>query len=195
MTAHTFFLDSGTSFEQLKFVQQQAGSAIATLKQVHSTIVHPVTSGSECLSSEVAGDGLLTTDKNICLVVKTADCLPILFSHSGGVIGAVHAGRRGTQNGVIEKALEKAIEVYGVDGGGFQFWLGPAICANCYQVDREQDLYFDLVTENLRQITTTLGHTPHVELSNICTLETPTYNSYRRSTHTGNSNYSGIVLQ
>ena len=43
------------------------------------------------------GDALITTQKNAALVVRTADCLPILIYHSSGIIAAIHAGRKGTE--------------------------------------------------------------------------------------------------
>ena len=52
-------------------------------------------------------DAMITNLTALPLQLYTADCLPILFYHPSGVIGAVHAGRKGTELGVLYNTLQK----------------------------------------------------------------------------------------
>ncbi len=67
-----------------------------------------------------------------CLVIQTADCLPVLIAaRDGAVFAAVHAGWRGLAAGVIEAALA-ALDRPGAE---LVAWFGPHIFAAQYEVD------------------------------------------------------------
>ncbi|MBR1600559.1 MAG: peptidoglycan editing factor PgeF [Alphaproteobacteria bacterium] len=56
---------------------------------------------------EISADGAVTTDKNILLGIKTADCAPVLLAdYKNGVIGAAHAGWRGAYRGIVENVVK-----------------------------------------------------------------------------------------
>jgi YfiH family protein len=70
--------------------------------------------------------------------VLTADCLPILlFDPVKRVIGAVHAGWRGTVRGVALKAIEAFQKRFGSRPADISAALGPYIGACCYRVKKE----------------------------------------------------------
>lgn len=49
-------------------------------------------------------DALMTDEVNICLMVLTADCVPVLlFDPKCRAIAAVHAGWRGTEANIVGK--------------------------------------------------------------------------------------------
>jgi YfiH family protein len=77
-------------------------------------------------------DALVTTDTDVALVVLTADCVPVLLVAPGGV-GAVHAGRRGVQAGVVAAAVA-ALAAAGPPPSSMTALVGPAIGACCYEV-------------------------------------------------------------
>ena len=62
---------------------------VAKMKQTHSNEVKVIHSDGEFFS-----DGIITTEKNISLVVQTADCMPVLIK-SDISIAALHIGWRG----------------------------------------------------------------------------------------------------
>jgi len=75
------------------------------------------------------GDALVSTTPGVALCVLTADCAPLALASAEGYFGAVHAGWRGLQAGVVEAAVARlrgrgATEVVGS--------LGPCIHAGCY---------------------------------------------------------------
>jgi copper oxidase (laccase) domain-containing protein len=82
------------------------------------------------------GDALVSSAAGVALVVLTADCASIALGSAEGVMGAVHAGWRGLEAGVVRRAVE-AMEALGaseVVGA-----LGPCIHPGCYEFS-EPDL-------------------------------------------------------
>lgn len=102
-------------------------------------------------------DAVYTRLTNVSLVVRWADCLPILFAHSSGLIGAVHAGRKGTEASVAARVLKQVVSEVEVSARSpLHIWLGPCICHQCYQIDRAHNTHYDLLNNNQLQITSVL---------------------------------------
>jgi YfiH family protein len=77
-------------------------------------------------------DALVTDVPGVALVVRVADCVPLLLADPGrGVIGAVHAGRPGLVAGVVPAAVG-AMRDLGAEE--LVAWIGPHICGRCYEV-------------------------------------------------------------
>jgi copper oxidase (laccase) domain-containing protein len=72
-------------------------------------------------------DAIVTTNKNIALAVRVADCLPLLLA-SQNVVAAVHVGRRGLMNQVALKAVSLMKQLGAVQINGV---VGPHICGEC----------------------------------------------------------------
>ena len=109
-------------------VHQALGTehAPAWLVQVHGT--HIV----EAQDQAREADGVVTHDSGRPCVVLTADCLPVLLARvDGSAVAALHAGWRGLLNGILEAGAARLAP----QGEPLSAWLGPAICARCYQVD------------------------------------------------------------
>lgn len=106
-------------------------STVVKMHQIHSNTVKYVTEADigtvipEC-------DGIVTDRPNVPLVVKTADCVPILM-WSDNVIAAVHAGWRGTVQSIAVKAVE-LMEKYGAVREQINVAIGPSIQFECYEV-------------------------------------------------------------
>ena len=114
---------------------------IIRTKQVHKTNVRAVTADDcvglfDCYVED--SDGLLTDVPGIPLIAFTADCIPILlYDPVRRVIGAVHAGWRGTTAGIAEIALLKMASVYGSDPKDVRCAIGPGIGSCCFETDRD----------------------------------------------------------
>jgi YfiH family protein len=79
-------------------------------------------------------DVLVTADPSVVLAILTADCLPVvLHDPVAGVLGAVHAGWRGTVARACAAGVEEMASL-GASPGSIIACLGPAIGANRYQV-------------------------------------------------------------
>lgn len=91
----------------------------------------------------VKTDGLLTTDKGITLGIRTADCVPILFYEpEAKIIGAAHAGWRGSLLGIAGKTVREIGKIGG-DKGKIICVIGPHICEKCYSVTEERAKLFE----------------------------------------------------
>ena len=108
--------------------------------QTHSDIVR-VVSEVDCLGSlshrdYPECDALVTNTPGVALVVFTADCTPILlFDPVTGAVGAVHAGWRGTANGIVAKTVGAMVTNFGCKAENIRAAIGPNIGACCFETD------------------------------------------------------------
>ena len=104
------------------------------LNQIHSNLSFVV---DQIPFIRKDGDGLTTSIQDIGLGILTADCMPILFwDEKTQVIGATHAGWRGSRNGVIESTLQNMIKL-GAHSEDITALIGPSIHQNSYEVSQE----------------------------------------------------------
>lgn len=106
-------------------------------KQVHEATVR-VASEKDCHKLfgkiDYTADGLITNEKNLPLIIFTADCIPILLHDPvDGVIGAVHAGWRGTAYNIAGKAIQKMAAAYGCLPENIHAAIGPGIDKCCFE--------------------------------------------------------------
>lgn len=81
-------------------------------------------------------DGLITNTRNLPLVTLYADCVPLLFCDpKKKVIGASHAGWKGTAGQIGQKTVEKMQEVFGCNPADILVGIAPSIGPCCYEVD------------------------------------------------------------
>lgn len=106
-------------------------NALCFLKQVHGADVLPAKPG------RMEGDGLVTREPGLVLAVSVADCYPVLLEDPvNKVIGAVHAGWRGTCAGIAGNAVREMREL-GADPAGIRVAIGQGICAERFEVGEE----------------------------------------------------------
>jgi len=86
---------------------------------------------------EVA-DAAVSDRRGLLLGLKVADCVPVLlYDPIRRVVGAVHAGWRGTAQGILKNTIGKMAEAFGSDPGDILVAIGPAIRWCCYEVGRD----------------------------------------------------------
>ncbi len=84
------------------------------------------------------GDAVITDRANVILGVEVADCVPILiFDTRRFVIGAVHAGWRGTAKGILKKTISTLETRYRSRPEDLLLAIGPSIGQCCYEVDND----------------------------------------------------------
>lgn len=106
------------------------GAGFVDMRQVHGNDVDVVEDRRTSARPEV--DALVSTGTDTVLVVRVADCIPVLLADAdGGVIGVAHAGRPGLVSGVVPAAVT-AMRGRGADR--ITAWLGPRVCGACYEV-------------------------------------------------------------
>ena len=105
------------------------------LDQVHSDIIHCVDAPPD---GPLEGDALITSAPGLFLVIKTADCLPVLVvDETRRVVAAVHCGWRGTWKRILEQVVGELRARYGCDPAALLAALGPCIGPECYEVGPE----------------------------------------------------------
>jgi hypothetical protein len=170
-------------------------TAAAVPHQCHSSRVLVVSRAGEYESC----DGLITTVIDLPLVVTVADCLPVvLVDPVKRVLGVVHAGWRGTAEGIVASAIDVMIHQCGAAADRMIAYLGPSAGVCCYEVGREVAeafasdkvelregrLYLDLRNANLDQMLAEGIVKQNVEVSAHCTICRPDlFHSYRRDKH------------
>ncbi|CAM2010890.1 polyphenol oxidase family protein [Acanthopleuribacter pedis] len=107
----------------------QRHGTVRQVTQVHGALV---LDDPHYTSNQNPADGLVTDLADTALVVKTADCLPVLAS-DGTRLVALHAGWRGLKAGIIKSLADW------LDPRSAFVFIGPAISPSCYEVDA--DLY------------------------------------------------------
>ena len=173
---------------------------MASAHQIHSNIVLFVEKAPENYPD---CDGFVTQTKELTLVVKTADCLPILLEESSvGVVAAVHAGWRGSAQKIVCQALDK-MEEAGAKREKIRAVIGPRIGACCFEVKedfvaeyrallgeygdkflifRENRIFCDLPALNRALLLESGVKEEHFEDSGLCTCCAPdTFFSHRAS--------------
>ncbi len=125
-----------------------------------------------CRTGETAGikkrvDGLISGVQGQILVVRTADCLPILFyDPKKKIVGAIHAGRKGAEKGIIEETM-KVFAKHGSNAKDLIVGLGPHIRKCCYYL-RETGEPYDLTKKVLEKLLKSAVKRKNIEDCGIC---------------------------
>ena len=184
--------------------------ALATMTQVHGRDVAVVT-GSRGIDPPAQADALITDVADVAVMTQTADCVPILLASPQGTIAAVHSGWRGVVAGVTAAAVEALIArgiARGIAPESIHAWIGPSICAACYEVG--EDVRDEVAAAAGSAYAVTAGGTPAVdvragvieqlarygitaEVIDACTAEDDALYSYRRDGRTGRQ--AGVIMR
>lgn len=116
---------------------------LSRLEQVHKDNVLIVTEddagdGIDRELTHLGYDAQITACKNVPLIVYCSDCVPILlYDPISRVIGAVHAGWRGSVLGIAFKAVKKMEEEFGCLPENIHAVIGPSIGPDNYEVSED----------------------------------------------------------
>jgi hypothetical protein len=153
-------------------------------KQVH---------GNRVLVTDKAGihegyDASVTNVPGVSLVVSVADCTPVLIhDEQNNAVAAIHAGWRGTVDGIVKEALTCMQEHYGTQGKNCKAFIGACISYKNFEVgeevaqhfaddqkrfDADRNKYFvDLKKANAQQLMDFGVPAQNIEVSEFCTVE------------------------
>lgn len=185
------------------------------LRQIHSGIFHILDDVPE---ERLSGDALLTDRQGLLLVIKTADCLPVLIaSRERRAVAAVHCGWKGISQRLVQKVVRGLGERFGCDPAALWVAMGPCIGKDCYEVGEDvkqkfqecgltEDAflplprspgkyYLDLVEANRLQLIECGVAESNVFMVDRCTYCEKNLLSYRRSKRTKGRmlNFIGIL--
>lgn len=121
-------------------------ASITSPRQRHTAVVRFIERDEDVGSGAAAEesvfdpcDGLITTLRNVPILLHFADCLPVVLAVGGRkpAIAVLHAGRKGLVEGVVRNGIAMLMERTGVGAGEIVAALGPAIGPCCYEVGTE----------------------------------------------------------
>lgn len=189
-------------------------------RQTHTTNIHLVTekdcgNGIGRTSSYEDIDGLATDVPGIALVTYYADCVPLYFVDPvHRAIGLAHSGWRGTVAGMGACMVQFMQEHFHSRPEELVTAIGPAICAECYEIGEEVAEQFrghfpeevlekgkapgkyqlDLWQAN-RSILLNAGVLPeHIAVTDICTCHNPEYLFSHRASHGQRGNLAAFLM-
>lgn len=180
-------------------------SQMVICEQTHSSVVHICSkedfgAGFGSHPQIPLADGFATNIADQYLLIRTADCYPVLFYEKDAkAIAAVHSGREGTRKNIVGRAVQVLVDHFGCDPVNIIAHVGAGICDEHYQVSEElYDAFCDtLDADNFTSCTNKLRHLNlraiifqqllrsglkyiNIENIQICSYENPDYYSYRR---------------
>lgn len=201
--------DPATVLQNRAILKEQLGfESWAELKQVHGTDMvfdpKPIPINTR---PYLEADGQATTRAGQVLVVKTADCQPILFAHrSGNFVMAIHVGWRGNRDNFIAKSVKLFSAKYGLQLRDIHAVRGPSIGPMCMEFkdfdehfDKRYKNYFNRETQMLdlwrmtkNQLIGTGIPEENCHFFDLCTKTmADTFFSYRNNNETGRQ--AGLV--
>jgi YfiH family protein len=105
------------------------------MRQIHSDVINRLEAAP---AGKLEGDALVTNVPGLLLVVRTADCLPVLLvDPANRAVASVHCGWRGTQKRILEKTVLAMGQAYGTNPAGLLAAFGPCVGPACYEVGAE----------------------------------------------------------
>ncbi|MGD9293915.1 MAG: peptidoglycan editing factor PgeF [Roseobacter sp.] len=184
----------------------------------HLTGVHQVHSADAVIvdrpvTTPLRADALVTRTPGLAISVLTADCQPVLFSDpDAGVVGAAHAGWRGTLDGILESTVSAMVSL-GAARENITAVIGPSISQSAYEVGPEfLDLFLAEDADYARFFANGRGDRVHFDLPGFglyqlrragigsaewtrhCTYSDPErFYSYRRTTHAKEADYGRLI--
>ncbi|MES3037867.1 MAG: polyphenol oxidase family protein [Bdellovibrionota bacterium] len=129
-----------------RFKEAYPDFSFQTMHQVHGDTNVELKS---FMNTEPQADALVTSSPKIALIVKSADCLPILIvGNKGKKIAAIHAGWRGIENRIFVKTANKHFP----HDTGLSVYVGPHILFSSFEVSTDVK---DLLLESAKVKTET----------------------------------------
>lgn len=188
-----------------KFIQRLVGQEVplVSLRQTHSTKVIVINQRELKFAitnpEATEGDGLITQLKNVCLMIKTADCLPIIiYDPKNQAVALVHAGWEGVVGKIFYQAIILMNKKYNTKICDLLVGIGPSICQNCYTIKageiyqqlpewkrflkKKREIVFpDLVGFTVDALKKIGINGKNIEIADICTKENKEFFSHRLS--------------
>lgn len=180
---------------------------VVYMEQIHSNTVTVIDQPPADGGPVEATDALVTTQRDLALAVLVADCVPVLLSDTdAGVIAAVHAGRMGARNGIMEKTVETMVGL-GATPVNIHALMGAAASGKHYEVPEQmaRDVEAKLPGSLTRTTRGTTGldiragllrqllalGVQMIDSDPRCTIEDEDFFSYRRQGTTGRQ--AGVI--
>lgn len=118
---------------------------ILMLNQVHEdTVITIERQPSEDLPSLADADAMITPLAGVCLLIRTADCVPVFaWDPVRGILGAAHCGWKGCRLSLAGKLVEEMREAFRSEPRDIRAVILPSIGPESYAVNEDVALFFE----------------------------------------------------
>lgn len=192
-------------------------------QQMHTSTIYKATKqdagrGTVLYSESIPQtDALITNERNLCITIQTADCVPVLlFDPINQAIGIVHAGWRGTVHNITELTIKAMQAHFNCNPTNIKAVIGPSISPDYYEVGDElyqiaqnafgkrvneyfifqnNKPHFNLWQANKSQLIDNGILNENIQLSNICTYSNSNFFSARKEGIYSGRIMSGLMLK
>lgn len=201
--------------ERVKNILAYGEKIVYTGHQTHSDNIAIIEGGTAQYIED--NDGFITDRKDVVIVTKYADCLPIyLLDIEKKVYGCVHSGWQGSYKEIVKKALEIMENKYKSKKLDIKVALGIGISTEKYEVGREfeekfrekfsegrlkgvfieknEKIYFDNKQFNINLLLEYGIKIENIITNNLCTYSDERFHSYRRDREESGRNAAYIYI-
>lgn len=113
-------------------------ASLLLLRQVHGKTVVSARAGRTGPWAPPEADAIVCDDASSAVVVRVADCAPILLADTrSGAVAAVHAGWRSTMRRIAEAAVAEMTRQFSTDPADLIAAIGPSLGACCGEMGEE----------------------------------------------------------
>jgi polyphenol oxidase len=125
-------------------------------------------------------DGLMTNEPGVLLGIHVADCGAIYIVDPGhGAIALLHSGKKGTEQGIVRRAIEAMNVAYGSRPQDLIIQLGPCIRPPAYEINFPAQIHIDALAAGVPP-------SQYYDCGTCTHADAERYYSYRRELgHTG----------
>lgn len=104
--------------------------------QIHGDAIGIVAPPFENTNEIKQVDGLITAHSGVILGITIADCAPVwIVEKQGRAGGLIHSGKKGTELGIVPKAIARFQKEFQIAPSELSVTIGPCIRPPCYEID------------------------------------------------------------
>jgi YfiH family protein len=130
--------DDASEWDAVARVMQVSRERLRLIRQVHGTGVAVASVGDEAAWRTPEADVIVSDDPRAAIAVRVADCAPILLADTRRpVVGAAHAGWRGTVQSAAFEVVRAMQREYGTEPAHLVAAIGPCLGVCCGEVGEE----------------------------------------------------------
>jgi polyphenol oxidase len=193
--------------DEWRQIAERAGVTEDRLRLLHQVHGSGIVTAASARGERPEADGIVSADPSVALVVRVADCAPLLVADKrNGAVAAVHAGWRSTMRRIAAEAVRTLAEKYGSRPEDLVVALGPSLGACCGEMGEEvvaafqqaghdsvsidrwfsrepgRRPHFDLWRANTDQLEAVGVPSASIHVSGLCTrTHSQVFHSYRAS--------------
>lgn len=135
----------GVSLDNLVMAQQVHGSEVAVIgpeylkRPLLAPAIPDQPDPARLPLTIPSADALVTNVPGLALCLHFADCVPIILGDpEHRAVGLVHAGWRGTLEGIAQRTVQAMMRAFGTRPAALWAAIGPSIGPCCYTIDAQR---------------------------------------------------------